>query len=177
MTQRNRLPFRPGPVWTGAGLSTELQPTLTRDAWTRALFETVIGYGRHAWTTRTGLAQMVAMVPEPQTMATAILVQIADGLWLREGWPVPRTLGWLTVLAGSPDAVAAQGLAGLAGWGAEGCRLVEDWAVLDESLAPLAYAAGMEALEAYERQVSGVLEEATLRMMMGLRGYRLPGAR
>ena len=180
MTPSPRLPFDPRKVWTKAGLNPDYRPSLThRAGWTRALFDEAIGYGRYAHREGTGLGQMLAFMPDAETMTATILVQITDRLFLREGWSIVRSLRWAAVLAGTPDAAAAQDLAAGLGWSVDSDderkgQMPADWTVVDERLAPLAYAAGMSALEAYERQVSGVLDADALGSLAALRGYRFP---
>jgi hypothetical protein len=101
------------------------------------------------------------------------------------GWPaqsgihdtcsLPVFLEWLAVVAGTPELVAGEHSGHAAS-----LTTSQDWAALVKPWrgagrwGPLAYAAGLDPVEAVERHAAGTLDAGELLLLAGLRGYILP---
>jgi hypothetical protein len=85
-----------------------------------------------------------------------------------------ESAAWLALLASAPDASVYGDLVALTCSDHERRAAQRDtWRPVG-LLGPLAYAAGLDPVEALERHAVGTLDEAQLRLLAGLRGYRFP---
>lgn len=104
------------------------------------------------------------------------LTEVAE--WLAEdGVPIAVLAPWLTVIAGDPDAARTERLRiALWSWTDPDAwhESPAEWPERLGTVAALTWAAGLTLEEACARATVDTLTEDGLRMMAGLRGYRLP---
>lgn len=121
---------------------------------------------------RTGLARLAAGTPTGDPVAWVVGT-------LRSTWrtitspgilPAAEALPWMPVLVAVPDIPAYAALSTLL---TSASPKRDRWVRLGE-IGPLAYAAGLNVYEALDRATLGTLTEDGLRLLAGLRGWRLP---
>lgn len=158
------------------------QPMTYRQAfasgWSANLYEHFITLGAYAAATgaHIGLTADSARAPlRPDAADAAHRITIAAEYAVKHGATLPVVLPWLRVLADTADSSATLAT-WLEEWNApwlDNPSPIIEWNDRFADLAPLVFAAGLTLDEAVDRQAAGALDESSLRVMAGLRGYHL----
>jgi hypothetical protein len=119
------------------------------------------------------------LIGQPSETLAARLIRWVQSCLAPEKCSRQETLDWLVLIALADSFEAARAVEDAWGGsptipGAPGADVLALRRAVPAGEAPLAFAAGLDADEAAARIAQGAWNPGTLRMMAGLRGYRLP---